>query len=449
MRIATLSAAILVLVVCPTLCSAQESWLDRLIEMLRAKGTLTAEEADSLRQAAAAERAQGGASQEQIERAVQDAMAKMDKGAAAGGGVTAGYDKGFYVKSTDDKFRLNLGGYIQTRFTYSDFEHAPGPTAPSLSGEDNSSFSVRRARLIFDGHIYDKSIQYKVQAEAAGGAMTLRDAYINVAPLKEYDQEMQVRAGQFKAPMGRQFLTSARNLSLQERSLASDTFVPNRQVGGMFHGECWDGRVEYATGIFNGDGQNVNVNDNTGVMSVSRVVLNFLGGDSKRYEYDETDPLAYGVKDDEERNSPLRGFVGGAYMYNPDRMVIAGNVEDVTTNQVAIEAGLRLEGFTAYGEYYVRHISSSADGFSNLDEPGWFAHLGYLFNNHVELAGRYSEMNLDAPGVGRQNETTIGLNYYFHGHRLKMQTEYVYRRDDQGDGDPHLNIIRAQLQLAF
>jgi phosphate-selective porin len=363
----------------------------------------------------------------------------MDKGAVAGGPVTAGWDKGFYVKSTDDKFRLNLGGYIQTRFTYADLEDA----------QDTSSFSVRRARLIFDGHIYDKSIQYKVQVEAAGGEMTLRDAYINVAPMKEYEKEAQIRAGQFKSPMGRQFLTSSRNLSLQERSLASNTFVPDRQVGAMFHGECWDGHLEYATGIFNGDGQNVNVNDNNAVMSVSRIVFNFLGADNKRFEYDETDPLAYGVKDDEERNSPLRGFLGGSYMYNPDRAIIAGATEDLDTNQVGAEAGLRVEGFTLYGEYFVRHISSSADGFDNLDEPGWFAHAGYLFTNHIEIAGRYSETQLDTPGVGRQNEVVLGLNYYFYGHRLKLQTEYVYQRQDLSGDELHQNIIRAQLQLAF
>ena len=88
---------------------------------------------------------------------------------------------------------LKLGGFLQTRFTYSnggglDVEHG---------------FSVPRARLILSGDIYDW--EYKVSGQWSDDSNTfdLKDAYAQGDLLGGT-----VRAGQFKSPFMREVLVS-------------------------------------------------------------------------------------------------------------------------------------------------------------------------------------------------------------------------------------------------
>src|SRR5207244_1566930 len=118
-----------------------------------------------------------------------------------------------------------------------------------------------------------------------------------------------IKAGQFKAPFGREFLTVSTDLESIERALI-ENLVPNRQIGAMVS-SAWDmtdlargatgHRFDYGAGAFNGNGINRDRNDNTDVMVVGRVV----GRPSERFSIGAN---AFTSRDSPAVSSPAVGL---------------------------------------------------------------------------------------------------------------------------------------------
>lgn len=151
---------------------------------------------------------------------------------------------GFVMQSADKGFALQFKGLLQidSRSFFND------------GGiKNNDTFLIRRARPIIEGTLF-RDFDFRLQTDFGGSsAPTLRDAYLNY----RYSEEFQLQFGKFKVPVGLEQLNSDSANMFIERSLVSD-FVPSRDVGVQFHGQAWDGLVNYAAGIFNGigDGRN-------------------------------------------------------------------------------------------------------------------------------------------------------------------------------------------------
>jgi len=73
--------------------------------------------------------------------------------------LTAGYDKGFFIKSADDQLKLTIKTFMQFRYTYAltDDGEKDRDKAGTLSGPavDSSAgvFELERAKLILNGHV--------------------------------------------------------------------------------------------------------------------------------------------------------------------------------------------------------------------------------------------------------------------------------------------------------
>ena len=144
---------------------------------------------------------------EEIRELVQDVLADADTRASLqGGGALAGYDGGFFIKSSDNKFKLKFNGQLQTRWA---FNHRKG----DASEETNAyGFEVRRFKMKFSGHIFDPSWTYKMtivntrNARDGGSASFYsEDAWLQ----KKFENGIYIKAGQFKAPYLREELVSS------------------------------------------------------------------------------------------------------------------------------------------------------------------------------------------------------------------------------------------------
>lgn len=88
---------------------------------------------------------------------------------------------------------------------------------------------------------------------------------------------------------------------------------------------------------------------------------------------------------------------------------------------------------------------------ADLTGDGWYAQGGYLLGSFceaaIELAARHQQLNPEDAAEERLRWTSIGLNIYIHGHNLKIQTDYTFKREQftQIDNDTY----QMQLQLDF
>jgi phosphate-selective porin OprO/OprP len=143
----------------------------------------------------------------------------------------------FVVESENGDHRLEFHALIQGdgRFFF-----------PRTGPATTDTFVVRRARPSLDGKVF-KYFEFKFQTDVAGSKLQLLDAWGNL----HFIDEVQLRAGKGKPPVGFERLKSPADIMFAERGFPT-LLVPNRDIGVQIHGQLWKGALEYAGGIFNG-----------------------------------------------------------------------------------------------------------------------------------------------------------------------------------------------------
>jgi phosphate-selective porin OprO/OprP len=149
--------------------------------------------------------------------------------------LTAGWQDGFVVQSSNGDYRLVLGAVAQTdgRFSLDD----PQPIT--------NTFTIRKLRPVFSGRIA-KYFDFKVVPDFGNGTAVVQDAYFDI----RFSPKFRVRTGKDKTPVGYELLQGDAYLLFPERALAS-SLVPNRDIGIQIQGDL-SPRLFYAAGVFNG-----------------------------------------------------------------------------------------------------------------------------------------------------------------------------------------------------
>ncbi len=348
-----------------------------------------------------------------------------------------GYDKGFYIKSADDKYKLVISGYAQFHFEYL-----------RESGENDATFRVRRARLSFAGNIASKKLTYKLQLDFVKFRdELLLDAFMNY----KFFDELEIRFGQFTIPYIRQHLISSSAQEFVDRSLASVEFINGqdvdsdkdgipdkltkngRDIGLMVHGQALQKKLEYQGGIFNGDGTNT-INASTDFLYAGRVAYNVLG----EYGYEEGDY---------ERSETPAVFIGGSGNYNRRDL----SKDKVT--QFGAETGLKYKGLAAQGEFFFRNLRPGElpDDISltHQNDYGYYAQVGYFaVPKKLEVAARASQVFFE----GLQNdkaEFMLGVNGFLIGKTLKLQSDYSVLPTNTKEGIETAQRFRLRMQTKF
>lgn len=145
---------------------------------------------------------------------------------------------GFMMRSADTNFSLRVRGLLQTDSrSYLD----------DGGVEDNDTFLLRRARLIFEGTVF-RDFDFLLVPDFGGtSSPSIRDAWLQY----RYAPPLQLRIGKQKVPLGLERAQGASTLLFMERSLASD-LTPARDLGIQLLGDVANGFFNYGLGIFNG-----------------------------------------------------------------------------------------------------------------------------------------------------------------------------------------------------
>lgn len=387
-----------------------------------------------------------------------------------------GYDKGFYIASADEAFRLRINGTVQFRWTGQNRQ----TDNPRLSGrqrqDDINGFEMQDVRLIFRGYLHSPKLLYGIVVKGVtDSAHEWRTHYAHIT--YEHADELQLTAGLVKLPFGRQELTSKTAQQFVDRSLANEMFNLDRGISAMVHGTLAK-RLTYVAAVANGFADPTDSPSreqlDTHLAYLGRLMVHILGRPIRAESdlaYSKSPQLETGLSvayhdDDGDRN-------GGASYSVPDRIRmgrgIGGNAASDLTGtdllQFGADAAFRYRGLSATAEYWVRSI----DGDSALSDwerltgrsdathqQGGTAQAGYfIIPKKIELAARLSGVwDNDGDDVW---EYAFGVNYFpWRSYNAVLQADFTriaeapstsssanWSRNDE------INMVRVQLRLKF
>jgi phosphate-selective porin OprO and OprP len=382
---------------------ARAQTTDDILNLLTKKGTISVREADSIRREYATKQRQ--------------------------------------TEATADSFPLRLGrlvslsGYMQT--IYTNYEH-------QLAGKYYDGFSIKRARLDFQGHFssqfdYRMLVDFVGQSGANGTAPTggqlispfLVEAYIVYKPFTF----LNFKAGQMIVAFSQENMTQDRNLYFIERSQVVNALVARK-------GDAANGLVD---SLGNQNGRDIGIQAGGSIIKIKDYhlldytlqVLNGAGINSldNNSNKDIDGRLIF---------HPIKALsLGGSYYHGSDVFT-----SSLTKTQRRIrwgtELALNLDGLDIKGEY----IRGWEGDSKPINHQGWYGQAAYfVIPKHLQALFRYDwyDSNMAKSNV---NSTyyDFGLDYFFN---VWTKLSLYYSLRNQDGPTVNNNMFEAQLQLGF
>jgi len=209
----------------------------------------------------------------------------------------------------------------------------------------------------------------------------VQDAYLSYKAFSW----LELRAGQWKVPFGREGLLPNGELPFVERSFMFSAlkWAAARDLGVMATGDTQiEGqKIVLQAGLFQGEPQN------------SQFDANYVKDPAVRLTLQSPSGLWLGVSRYEGRLGPSADYAGGPSDFN---------------FRTGVELGYSLASFAFQAEYAAGNVMGTGKQTAYGD-------LGCLLMPQIELLGRYDWVILNDAvwSSGQQYEATLGLNYYF------------------------------------
>ena len=382
------------------------------------------------------------------------------------------------VHPAGSEFKLTLGGYIQMNFESGDVSAFEGRFGLNALKD---RFRLRRARISMTGD-FKEDFDFKIEGDfeqsdaaitalrtvnvATGATTTVTnsnrvefsatDIFINW----HHYPEANIRVGQWKAPFGLENLTPDAQILTIERSLPTGAIVPERQIGAMLWGKPLANilpeqkdLVTYYTGVFNGNGRNINNNDNNEFMYVSRLeLLPFkgtlmgqeaslkLGGDYF-YSRDETGTTISPVLN---LRVNADGSLSSYALTSPDER-----------HAYSVDAWLNVGPFDLIGEYLDERVRPRGPTFREFEPNGYYVQASYfLIPKKLQAVVKWESFDPDQVANDNIRSITGGLNYYIHGDGIKLMADYIHTWSDFRQarpqfGDDQFDEVILRLQVMF
>jgi len=381
--------------------------------------------------------------------------------------INNSFGKGFYnVIAADSSYSMKFAARMQSLFIGEwDVNDADG------IHNGSSQFLVRRARLKFGGFVLNPKVKYKIELGLSNKDLGKVDDRNNNAPKMILDavvkwnfyKNFTLWAGQTKLPGNRERVVSSANLQLVDRSLLNSRFNIDRDMGVQLRHHFTLGKnfiVRESLAMSQGEGRNL-VQDNIGGYQwTARLEVLPFGKFKGKGDYTGSSL---------KREVTPKLAIGGTYDFNNDAvkdrsnqgsyMLINGGEAYYGTNvnTIFVDAMFKYQGFSFMAEYANRDAANPIAINTDQSETGDAVQvgnglnlmLGYLFNNDVELTGRYTSIALDKEITGKDLESqyTMGVSKYFKGHKLKIQSDISYLTVENDDTSGLM--YRMQFEVHF
>ncbi len=342
---------------------------------------------------------------------------------------------GQLVLNEDNQVTLNVSAFAQARYTWAHRDNVPR----------TQTFDLALGRLALFGSALNPKVGYFFQLETTtfgnNNRVTMLDAWLKYS----FSRRVELQAGRMLLPYSREFYTHPGNLLFADLSIADYAFNLSRAVGFGASGKT--GRMSYHGVVMN----SVRALDGAGQQNMNRD-LAMVG----RVEFDILAPYGY-LGSAPGPPAKAQFSVGVAAGFNPvdEASAFQNTMPGDRTRNLTVDSGFRWKRLTLQAALYHRRNGLQHPARLVNNDWGLYGQGGiYLVPKRLELAARLSRVDFDrsnTPQVaGGATENTVGMNYYIHGHQLKVQGDYSLTRQLQfvgGFRDDHR--VRAQLQLLF
>jgi phosphate-selective porin len=366
-----------------------------------------------------------------------------------------------------NNFYLEMSNRVQVRFTDQipdDSVRLPGTEA---AGDSKGSFRIRRAKFKLEGWFYKPTLEYELQlnwpdANGTPVGRFLEDANIDWDVSKK--KTFRIRFGQFKAPYGRQQLTSSGAQQFVDRADTDARYNPGRETGLAVWGTLWTNKVDWRAMVSNGNGRTQDANDNDKFLWTARVMWQALGN-TRMNQWASGALLTEGDLGDSAANGnkPLLA-IAGQYAHN-NRNFVATTGTNNDDSQWGADYTFKYRGFATVGEYNWRETkpqnATNGEIGPKFKDRGFLFQASYAFKGPAvvagggfwELAFRYSKIdpNKSVATDNDRNEIGGALNYYANKHNLKVQADFRQIEDEaanSGNGTKNKEF-RLQTQFIF
>ena len=409
-----------------------------------------------------------------------------------GSTIQAGYNDGFYIGSSDEKFLMKFNGHMQVRWTFYETQTRNKYLLPDRDRDDKTGFSMDRIRFSINGHVYSKDLTYNLtlRADAADQQdVVAHYAYLNY----RFRDEFQIQAGLFQLASTMDSLLDNSGYQGVDLGLYNAVFGLGNGVGVRFWGQVCDRKLTYYLDVvnsLNGDRNRPITPDPSELDGnpaiLARAVWTILG-----------EPGDYGVREGDTRkdkSTPVLGL-GMSYAFNDDQgdrqttripVPLVGwnpgrggygltTTNGLQINQFSWDMGFKYCGFSAQGEYALRIVDPrrtdrrpftpwfliSGDDSTTV-QHGAYVQVGYFLpipglENKLEWMARVGGISALSDEQEGSWEYATGVNYYIEGHAVKLQADMVrvYEAPITSGYSSLANVndkalvFRVQLNVAF
>ncbi|MCB9289621.1 MAG: hypothetical protein H6560_20125 [Lewinellaceae bacterium] len=376
---------------------------------------------------------------------------------------TVKFGKGLSIMAPDSSLYLKASFRFQTLFvTAGDIQsHSPW----------QSSATVRRARLKFDGWAVSPKLVYKVElalsnqdlksssdyTQAGGAPKIILDAVVKWRLHKNFE----LWAGQTKLPGNRERVVSSQKLQFVDRSMVNSIFNIDRDMGLHLRGKFHSGKalIRPIFAVAMGEGRNMTVNNIGGLNYTGRLEYLPLGEFTGKGDYFDADlkreptpKLMLGVSYNINKGAS-RQKQSGIFLMDAE-----GNYLDNDLQTVFVDGVFKYQGFSLSAEYAdkkcvlpdgmgqeeAKDKMIDANGKSYHTGKGFNIQAGYLFKKNWEVAARYTTVSPDwEMSFTGTEEYSLGLSKYIVGHNLKVQSDVSLIDKENKD----INGLRYRLQF--
>ena len=361
---------------------------------------------------------------------------------------TTKWGNGYKLSSSDGMHSLKFGGRIMSDY------------AIWNNGDETfSGTEFRRIRFFNSGKVYD-NVKYKLQLDFAGGDISIKDVYMEVA----MPYAGNVKVGHFKEPFRLEALTSSKYITFMERALPI-AFSPERNVGLMLHDSFLDDKLSIQAGLFReaSSGDDVNIEDVRNI--TTRITFLPINNDNNLLHLGAAFSSRSSSDDTYSVSSRAENHLG--------TKLLDMDLDNVTgMNLMGVEMAFVMGSFSVQGEY----VMNSVEAMEDYSFSGYYGQVSYFLTGEkrkyknslagfdrvkpnknmkegeglgaFEVAARYSSMDLSEAHAGTLNDITVGLNWYLNP-CTRLMFNYVMGTLDDHGVETTENTFQCRMQIDF